>query len=99
VIFAHPLAITAAARARFNIGPLPRPAGGGSPFAVSWDDRVWDASRAMNAPGQSEWPDSPNYSDLASLWSGGGSFLLAFTESAVTANAVSTLTLVPDRRR
>jgi penicillin amidase len=49
----------------------------------------------MNAPGQSESPDSPHYTDLAALWSTGQMVPLFFTEAAIAANAASTLTLVP----
>ena len=99
VAFVHPLAITGAARALFNIGPFPKPIDGDPPFFVRLDQAVWDASRAMNAPGQSEDPSSPHFSDLARLWAGGQSLTLAFSDEAVNANAAATLTLVPDRRR
>lgn len=99
VVFQHPLAITTAARRRFNIGPLARPADRTPPFSLLEDRNVWDASRAMNAPGQSEWRDSAHYADLAALWSSGAMLTLVYSEDAVKANAESTLTLVPDRRR
>jgi penicillin amidase len=51
----------------------------------------------MNAPGQSGSPDSPHFSDLAKLWEKGEMFPLAFSDAAVQANAVNTLTLTPRR--
>jgi penicillin amidase len=49
----------------------------------------------MNAPGQSEDPDSPHFSDLVGLWSSGEPFSLAFSDAEVQAHAETTLTLVP----
>jgi penicillin amidase len=99
VVFEHPLAITDAARRRFNIGPLSEPSGDVSPFQVRWDPNVWDASRAVSAPGQSEWRESPHYADLAAMWTRGQGLTLAYTDGAVTANAEATLILVPRPRR
>jgi acyl-homoserine lactone acylase PvdQ len=87
--------ISQAARRRFAVGPLPRPASDDQPFRARLDPRAWDSSRVMNAPGQSESPDSPHYADLAALWSTGQMVPLFFTEAAIAANAASTLTLVP----
>jgi penicillin amidase len=95
-IFAHPLAVSAAARRRFNVGPLVRPADD-NPVRAVFDARDWDRSRALNAPGQAESPASPHFADLAALWSAGESFPLAFTDAAVQANQESVLTLVPKR--
>ena len=53
----------------------------------------------MNAPGQSENPDSPHFSDLASVWSAGDLFPLAFSDAAVEAHAETTLTLLPAARK
>jgi penicillin G amidase len=99
VLFQHPLAISAAARERLNVGPLPRPRGNDPLFRMMWDPRVWDASRGMNAPGQAEWPASVHHSDLAGLWASGETVPLVYSESAVKANAEATLTLVPRRHR
>jgi penicillin amidase len=96
-LFAHPAAVTAAARQRFNIGPLGRPADDDSPVRAVLDARDWDRSRAMNAPGQSGSPESPHFSDLAKLWSSGELFPLVFSQSAVDRHAVATLTLNPVR--
>jgi acyl-homoserine lactone acylase PvdQ len=94
IVFAHPLAITDAARRRFLIGPL-APEGDPRLFRVVSDPGAWDRSRAMNAPGQSGSPESAHFSDLAKLWSGGGEVQLAYSDAAVQANSESTLTLVP----
>ena len=93
VLFAHPLAVTDAARRRFNVSV---PAGAdGERFAVRSDPVDWDRSTAINAPGQSGWADSPNFADQAALWSDGKAFPLAFSEQAVQAHAAGTLTLIP----
>jgi penicillin amidase len=96
-VFAHVLGVTEAARWRFNIGPLDRPERDDQPVRAVLDARAWDASRAMNAPGQSESPDSPHFSDLARLWSKGEMFPLVFSDEAVQDNAEATLTLLPRR--
>lgn len=96
VVFAHPLAITDAARRRFLIGPL-APQGDPRRFRVAFDPGAWDRSRAMNAPGQSGSPESPHFSDLAKLWASGGEVTLVFSDAVVQANTESTLTLVPIR--
>jgi penicillin amidase len=93
-VFAHPLAVTAVRRQRFNVGPLRRPAGDDSPVRMAIDTADWDRSRAMNAPGQSGSPASAHFSDLAKLWSSGDQFQLVFTDAAVQAHAEATLTLV-----
>ena len=95
VTFAHPLAVTAAARSRFNIGPLDPPRAGTPPFALAFNPSRWDRTSAINAPGQSESPDSPHFADLAVMWSAGDSFALPFSERAVQAGAETTLTLTP----
>jgi Penicillin amidase len=99
IVFHHRLAISPSARARFDTGPLPAPPNGMLPFFVQPDANVWDASRAMNAPGQSEDPDSTHHADLALLWARGQAITLAFSEAAVAANAETTLRLVPADRR
>ena len=65
----------------------------GASFSAIFDVADWDRSIATNAPGQSEYPDSPHFADLAGLWAAGEYFPLAFTEAAVNANAKSTLSL------
>jgi penicillin amidase len=110
VIFSHPLAITEAARGRFNIGPFDRAgyaqtvmsmsgrrpdAVVGASFNVVFDAANWDRSIAQNPPGQSEVPGSAHFADLGKLWAAGEYFLLAFSEREVAANAHTTLMLVP----
>jgi acyl-homoserine lactone acylase PvdQ len=97
VLFTHPLAISEATRARFNIGPVPPPPGGARPFAVSSSLPDWDRSTAMNAPGQSGSPAGAHYGDLVGVWRDGQSIPLPFSERAVAASAASTLTLTPPR--
>ena len=95
-IFAHVLGVSTAARQRFYIGPVRRPADADdSPVRASVQPGDWDRTRVMNAPGQSGSPDSPHFADLAKLWSAGESFPLAFSDEAVAANAEATLMLVP----
>jgi penicillin G amidase len=43
----------------------------------------WDASVAINAPGQSGDPSSPHYRDLAPMWAEGRYFQLAYSRAAV----------------
>jgi penicillin amidase len=111
-LFQHPLAVTEAARTRFDVGPFPRPGyadtvmstGGnrveqsaGASFAVIFDLADWDRTMAINAPGQSGSPASPHFADLAKMWATGEYFPLPFSESAVQASAEATLTLLPRR--
>jgi acyl-homoserine lactone acylase PvdQ len=93
-LFASPLGITDAARRRFDVGPIARP-DRDQPFQAGFDPRAWDDSHVVNAPGQSETPDSAHFADLARLWSAGEMFPLAFSESAVQAAADTTLMLLP----
>ena len=97
VIFAHVLSVTPAARRRFDIGPLTPVRAGAEPFAIAFDSHDWDRSTAINAPGQSEWPESGHYADQARAWAAGESITLPFTDAAVQAAAESTLTLRPPR--
>jgi penicillin amidase len=107
VTFTHPLAITDRTKQRYNVGPFPVPGYQETVFAATpetgpatmlvFDLANWDDGRAMNAPGQSESPASPHFSDLAKLWAAGDYIPLVFSDSAIRANAESTLTLVPAR--
>ena len=94
-VFVHVLGTTAAARQRFNIGPVARPSADDSPVRAVFDPKNWDRSRVINAPGQSGSPDSPYFADLARLWSAGQDFPLVFSDAAVEANAASVLMLTP----
>jgi penicillin amidase len=107
--FQHPLAITQAARRRFNIGPFEQPGysgtllstfpaldvSGGASFREIIDLAAWDRSVATNAPGQSGAPGTSHFADLAKPWAAGEYFPLAFTDTAVQANTESVLTLQP----
>jgi len=109
ITFRHPLALTQASRRLFNVGPFV--SGGyettvnanftrsnvniGASFRQIVDLSDWDRSVATSAPGQSEWPRSPHFSDLAKLWAAGEYFPLSFSDRAVQANAESTLVLHP----
>jgi acyl-homoserine lactone acylase PvdQ len=93
VVFAHPLAITQAARRRFNIGPMTPASRAGGPFAIASDPADWDRSAALNAPGQAGSPGNAHFNDFASRWAAGEHVQLAFTDAAVQAVAESTLTL------
>ena len=110
-LFRHPLAVTGAARARFNVGPFERPGyadtvmstGGadveqssGASFSAVFDLGDWDRSVATNAPGQSGSPASPHFADLAKLWAAGEYFPLLFSDARRwSAAADATLMLVP----
>jgi penicillin amidase len=98
-LFAHVLGVTAAARERFDIGPIDRPGTDDSGVRAVFDPAGWDRSQAILAPGQSGSPASPHFSDLATLWARSDAFPLAFSDAAVQATAASTLTLVNLRRR
>ena len=55
----------------------------------------WDASLWINAPGQSGMQDSPHLADLAPLWAAGDYVPLAYSDAAVEAVTVDTITLLP----
>ncbi|MFK7752045.1 MAG: penicillin acylase family protein, partial [Sedimentitalea sp.] len=56
----------------------------------AWDNSVW-----INAPGQSGLPDSRHHSDLAPLWARGKYVPMLYSDDAVDAATVETITLVP----
>jgi penicillin amidase len=105
ITFKHPLGVGASGQRRFDIGPFPSAgyaetvlanAGVSGPsLRVIFDVSDWDRSVVTQAPGQSESPVSPHFSDLAQLWASGTYFPLVFSEGAIQAHAESTLTLVP----
>jgi penicillin amidase len=68
---------------------------GGASFRMALDVGNWDASRAVNTPGQSGDPNSPHYRDLAELWRTGQYFPLVYSPGAVLANVKQTILLVP----
>jgi len=55
----------------------------GASFRMVADVGNWDASVAINTPGQSADPASPHYRDLAPLWVEGRYFPLAYSRDAV----------------
>lgn len=55
----------------------------------------WDASLGSLPGGQSENPASPHYNDLLGIWARGGYHPLPFSEAAIAAATVATLTLTP----
>jgi penicillin amidase len=67
----------------------------GASFRMVVDVGNWDASRAINAPGQSGDPRSPHYSDLAPLWAAGAYVPMLYTKAAVDAATGLRITLVP----
>ncbi|WP_406642502.1 penicillin acylase family protein [Amycolatopsis sp. WGS_07] len=67
----------------------------GATFKMALDVGDWDASRAINAPGQSGDPRSPHYRDLNGLWASGGSFPLLSSRAAVERNLDARIRLVP----
>lgn len=68
---------------------------GGALFRAVLDVGSWDASRAINAPGQSGIPGDPHYADLAAKWSAGETLPLAYGTAAIEAVAETRLRLVP----
>jgi penicillin G amidase len=78
---------------------LPAGSGGGPAvgpsFQAIFDASDWDRSVVMNAPGQSEWPQSAHHSDLARLWGSEEYVPLAFSDKAIQASVETTLTLSP----
>ncbi len=70
----------------------------GASFRMVLDVGNWDASRAINTPGQSGDPASPHYRDLAPLWARGESFPLPYSASAVGGATRRVLRLEPAAR-
>jgi penicillin G amidase len=68
---------------------------GGASFRMVTDVGNWDASVAINAPGQSGDPASPHYRDLAPLWGQGRYFPLAYSREAVEKAARTRFELKP----
>ena len=67
----------------------------GASFRMVLDVGNWDASRAINAPGQSGDPMSGHYRDLAPLWATGRYVPLLYSRPAVEAAAGEVLRLQP----
>ncbi|WP_250526978.1 penicillin acylase family protein [Caballeronia sp. GAWG2-1] len=70
----------------------------GPSFRVIVDVGNWDASRAVNLPGESGDPDSPHYRDLAQMWLDGEYFPLLYSRKAVEAATEKRVHLVPETR-
>ncbi len=67
----------------------------GASFRMVLDVGNWDASRAVNAPGQSGDPFSGHYRDLAPLWASGQYVPLLYSRAAVEAATAEAITLTP----
>ncbi|HLI98399.1 MAG TPA: penicillin acylase family protein, partial [Bradyrhizobium sp.] len=67
----------------------------GASFRMVLDVGNWDASRAVNAPGQSGDPFSAHYRDLAPLWATGQYVPLLYSRAAVEAATAEAITLKP----
>jgi penicillin G amidase len=68
---------------------------GGASFRMVVDVGNWDASVAINTPGQSGDPASPHYRDLAPLWAQGRYFPLVFSREAVEKSTRTRIELKP----
>jgi len=69
----------------------------GASFRMVADVGAWDATVAINTPGQSGDPASPHYRDLAPLWVQGRYFPLTYSRGAVEKVTRTRLTLRPSR--
>ena len=83
--------------ARWWAGIARPQASGGALFRAVVDVGDWDASRAINAPGQSGIPGDPHYADLAAPWSAGATFPFTYSPAAIAARAETGLRLEPAR--
>jgi penicillin amidase len=81
-----------------TVDPLtmtPEGAASGASFRQLIDLSDWDASRAVNTPGQSGQPFSPHYADLLPIWAEGKYFPLLFTRAKIEAAGSDQMELVP----
>ena len=67
----------------------------GATFRLVIDVGDWDASVAMNSPGQSGDPDSPHATDLWDPWLRGEDFPLCYSREQVEAHAERRILLLP----
>lgn len=67
----------------------------GASFRMVLDVGDWDQSRAINSPGQSGDPMSPQYRDLFPLWNGGQYVPLLYSRAAVDAATRLVIRLAP----
>jgi penicillin G amidase len=70
----------------------------GPSFRMVLDVGNWDASRAVNYPGQSGRPEDPHYKDLMGLWARGEYFPLLYTRAAVEKEVERRIVLLPEGR-
>ena len=96
-----------------DVGPAPRGGSGdtvgntsyggdfkqrsGASFRMVIDVGNWDASVAMNNPGQSGDPRSPHYKDLFEPWATDQAFPLLYTRPSILEAAEARIELVPAR--
>ena len=112
--FKHPLAVSARAARRYNVGPFAVPGHAGTIAAtvrtpsdravapvirVTMDLSNWDRSRAVVAPGQSALTDSPHAADLTQPWLDGTDVPLLFTVDGIAPAAETMLALTPRTSR
>jgi penicillin amidase len=67
----------------------------GASVRMVLDVGQWDNSVVINAPGQSDDPDSGHYRDLLPLWASGRYVPLLFSRSAVEQAAEEIIDLTP----
>ena len=67
----------------------------GASFRMVIDVGAWDASVAMNNPGQSGDPRSPHYRDLFEPWAADEAFPLLYTRPAILEAAEARIELIP----
>ncbi|MDD7941608.1 penicillin acylase family protein [Actinomycetospora lutea] len=98
---------------RLSAGPAPRGGSGdtvgntaygpnfvqsaGATFRLVVDVGEWDASLAMNAPGQSGRLDDPHLTDLFEPWSRGEAFPLLYSRARIEAEAEHVIKLTPEK--
>ncbi len=81
--------------AQYFNGPGPFRVLAGSSYKEIFSLANWDGSVAINVPGQSGQPASPDYRNLLPLWRTGRYFPLAFSKKAVGKAAAQKLVLEP----
>jgi penicillin amidase len=112
VFLKHPLSglVQNERASELNIGPWPRGGDGntvnstgnnlnqdfGASFRILVDCADWDATRAINAPGQSGDPSSRHYKDLFEYWKENRYFPLYLSKEKVDAAKGSLLLLEPN---
>jgi penicillin G amidase len=110
-LLTHPLAALLDGIEEMILGPLPRGGSGdtvgntaytsnfvqstGSTFRIVIDVGNWDASLAMNSPGQSGRLESPHYADLLAAWTNDEAIPLLYTRGSIEVHAEETISLTP----